>query len=70
MDHMGPELESLWFFTNILWISVDGPAKSKSPVKNGGKPSHYFSGFNHPFGGAGFRNLPQMWKTHGFPFGT
>jgi hypothetical protein len=67
-----PWERQVFFFDHrrILWISVDGPAKSESPVKNGGKPSHYFSGFNHPFGGAGFRNLPQMWKTHGFPFGT
>ena len=38
---------------------MDGPAKSESPVKNGGKhPIIHRVGFNHPFGG-GFRTHPQ-----------
>ena len=32
----------------VLWMVA------KSPVENGGL-SHYVQGFNHPFGGAGFR---------------
>ena len=37
---------------------MDGPAKSESPVENGGKHPIIYrlsTGFNHPFG-AGFRN--------------
>ena len=43
--------------TNILWMV----AKSESPVDRCFIPliSHYLYGFNHPFGGPGFRNHPQ-----------
>ena len=34
--------------------TVDGPAKSESPVENGGNTSIIL----YPFGGAGFRNHP------------
>ena len=31
------------------------------------KKSHYLLGFNHPFGGAGFRNHPHLsWFTAGY----
>jgi hypothetical protein len=42
--------------------TVDGPAKSESPVENCGKHPIIYrvsNGFNHPFGDAGFRNHPQ-----------
>ena len=42
--------------------TVDGPAKSESPVENGGKHPIIYRAFNHPLGDVGFhgyRNHPQ-----------
>jgi hypothetical protein len=53
-------------FRHGAYDTVDGPAKSESPVENGDL-SYYLIGFNHPFGGAGFLpsavscNLFHIW---------
>ena len=43
----------------ILWIGQRNPA----PVDIVVNP-HYLQGFNHTFGGAGFRNHPQYWDNN------
>ena len=41
--------------------SVDG--RNSAPVDEG-ETSRYFQGFNHPFGGTGFRNHSQYHTLH------